>query len=284
MVPKVTPIVTVAGTDASSFITPNLLHLTYKEGIGHDGGATAMGDTVDLSFADPHGQFRRSWSANTAAEFNLTLQVGNFTRQIGKMQLKSIRISQSKHRGTVIHLSATSIPVDSHVRLTKKSQAWEKTDLKTIASQIAQHNKLKLNYLPKDNPTIERADQHDHSDAFMLSKLASEHDYRMKIVNGTLTIRDSKDIESAPSVGTFICPAPNNPGGLGGKGIIDWEYQDSLEDVYTQSTVSYKDPKTGTTTQAMSSDVKIQHDAPHLVYHYNQHPGPQKEGEKITLF
>jgi hypothetical protein len=284
MVPKVQPIITIAGTDASSVISPNLLTLTYKEGLGHDGGCTAMGDTVDLEFCDPSNQFRRSWSLANASAFNLSFQVGGFTRVVAVMTVKTIKIRQSKHRGTTIALSATSVPVNSHVRLTKKSRAWEKTDLKTIATQIASDNGLTLRYLPADNPKIDRVDQHDHSDAFMLSKLCSEHDFRMKFAGEkTLVIQDSKTIESAPPVGTFICPTAGNVGGLNGKGILDWEFCDSLEDVYSQCNLSFKDAKTGDTVEAKSVDAKMQQNAPKLNYHYFPHgPGDPQTGQ-ITL-
>lgn len=287
MTPKVTPTITLAGTSATSFISDNLKSLVYKESVGHGGGVGAMGDTVDIEFADPTGAFRKSWSVSNSSEFTLSLSVGAFTRSMGKMTVKTIRIKQSKHQGTSIQLSATSVPVDSDVRLTKKSRAWENTDLKTIAGQIATDNKLTLRYMPTDNPKIARADEHDHSDAYMLSKLCSEHDYVMKIKDGVLNITAYKDVETKGPVGTFICPVTTPIGiigGLNGNGIESWEFQDSLEDVYSECQFAWKDPKDGTTTEAKGIDTKMTQTAPHLVYHYTPHPGPQKEGEEVTLF
>jgi hypothetical protein len=273
MMPIVTVQISVAGTDASSMITPNLISFCYKEGIGQSGGSEPMGDTIDLSFADPNAQFRKSWSVANASELHVTFQAGAITRDLGKMQIKSIHITQSKGAGTVIHLSGTSIPVSSHMRLTRKTRAWTKTDLQTIAGQVAKDNKLQLRYLPKDNPKIARADQHDHSDAHMVSKLCSEHDYLMKIKDGTLTIRDYADVESAGPVGTFICPSQmTGVGGLNGKGIQNWTFSDSLEDCYAQCQTSYKDPKVGKTVQENAIDVKLaKMGAPYFISHLNHH-------------
>src|SRR6516162_5505990 len=108
MTPHVIPTITVAGSNATSFIEPNLISLVYKESVGHGGGVGAMGDTVDIEFADPNGQFRKSWSVANASQFTLSLTVAAFTRTMGQMTVKTIRIRQDKHRGTTIQLSATS--------------------------------------------------------------------------------------------------------------------------------------------------------------------------------
>jgi hypothetical protein len=284
MTPLVKAIITITGTDAT-FVADNLLSLTYKESIGHDGGVGAMGDTVDLEFCDPGSRFRLSWSIANASQFNLTLVTGGETTVVGSMTVKEIRMGQSKTKGTTIRLSATSVPVDTSVRLEKKSRAWENTDLQTIAQQIATDNKLTLRYMPKDNPKIARADEHDHSDSYLLAKLCSEHDFVPKIKDGILTIRDYKDVESGGPVGTFICPTKFNTGGLNGKGIENWEFCDSLEDCYSECEFSWKDPKDGTTAAAKAIDVNMNKDAPHLVYHYTPRPGvPQQSGEEVTLF
>ncbi|MGD0178762.1 MAG: hypothetical protein ABSC15_03025 [Terriglobales bacterium] len=289
---SVKPVITVNSQDVTSVVYPSLKTLTYKEGIGSQGGEkSAVGDTVEMELADPEGLFRKTWTIAARQPLELSMVTNNWnspfegqvTRQMGQMEIKKISISQSKGSGTNVKISATSIPVTSDFRLTKKSRAWTATSLQGLAQKVATDNGLQLKYLPSTNPPIGRADQHDHSDAYMLAKLCSENDMVMKIKDGTLWIRSYADIENSSPVGTFICPTAENVGGLNGRGLLDWDFSEQTEDVYSQCTVSYKDPSKGTVTSATTSDPNVPA-GPHLNYHYDHHDGvPQGPGQEITL-
>lgn len=57
---------------------------------------------------------------------------------------------------TKITLKGTSIPYTSKMRVERKSKAWENTNLKVIAEQIASESNLKLMYIADNIPKYKR--------------------------------------------------------------------------------------------------------------------------------
>jgi len=67
--------------------------------------------------------------------------------------------------------------------------------------------------------------------------------------------------------------------------IVQWEFRETTENVYSDCTVSYKDPVTGKATSGATTDPGVNATAPHLIYHYDRHDGvPRGPGEEVTLF
>jgi len=168
---------------------------------------------------------------------------------------------------TVNNQDVTAVVYPSLTSLTYKegigSQGGEKSALADIVV-------LELADSEASQP-IGRADQHDHPDAYMIAKICSENDAIMKVRDDTLWVRSMSDIENQPPVGTFICPTEGNPGGLNGRGILDWEFTEQTEDCnYMDCTVSYKDPSSGKVASATTTDPNAT-SGPHLKYKYNQH-------------
>jgi hypothetical protein len=286
---KAYPIVTYQGTDVSTVFQPSLTELVYKESFKDN----QLSDTIEIGLADPEGLFRQTWSLATAQTIALSLVMENWNgpgsgtiqKNCGTMYITSVQMRQDKSAGTTIRLTCSSIPPNSSFRLEKKSQAWSNTTLQAIAGQIATANALTLQWNPTTNPQIARADQHDHSDAYMLQKLCSENDFSFKVVNNVLWIRSNEDVESSGAVGTITCPTSADPGGLNGSGIIRWEFKEATEDCnYSGCTVSTKDNVTGRTVTQTTADPNQTGPGPHLVYHYDPHTGALRSEEGITLF
>lgn len=282
------PIVVYQGSDVSNTFGPSLMALTYKEGFGYH----QLADTMEIDLADPEGLFRKSWSLNTGQSVSASIVMenwngagtGTLTKDLGSMEIKSVRIEQNKHSGTTVKLSCTSIPVNIGMRLEKKSRAWTQTTVQDVVNQIAADNGLTPRYTPSKNPKMERVDQHDHSDAFMLRKIGSENDFSSKVVNKNLWVRDVREVETSTAVGTIICPTPGNPGGLNNCGIIRWEFVETTEDAnYSEADLKYKDHTTGDTSEGNAKDPNQTGLGPKLVYHYDPHTGALRSTQGITL-
>src|SRR6516162_330324 len=106
------PIVSYGGGDVSAQALGSLQELSYKE------GTEQTGDTVEMKLADPEGLIRMSWSLKSATAITLALESENWNyigertyRDCGSFQVNRISIRQDKHSGSIVSISATSIPV-----------------------------------------------------------------------------------------------------------------------------------------------------------------------------
>jgi phage protein D len=251
------PVITYNGTNVSADWIPSLTHLTWKRAIGMNKRA----DTISIQLADPDGKFRRTY--NVVAKQSIQLQVESYNwnypgehliSDATQMQITRIEIEMSKQGGSTIHIEASSIPPTSGFRLTKKSRTAVKTDLKTVASQIAKDHGWTLDYRATANPKVAYSAQHDQSDAAWLERFCHEQDLTYKPKNGKLTIVGNQDLEAQNPVGTIVCPISGSPGGINGRGIIHVRLFEDVEDTYAHSIVKSKDVKTGKITTGQADD------------------------------
>jgi len=251
------PKITYNGADVSVDWVPKLTHLTWRRGIGQN----KRGDTINLQLADPDGKFRHTY--NVIAKQNIQIAVESFnwnypgehlSSKASQMQITRIEIQMSKHGGSTLHIEASSIPPTTGFRLTRKSRTAIKTDLKTIAGQVAKDNGWTLDYRASVNPQVAYSVQHDQSDASWLERFCHEQDLGYKITNSKFTIVGNQDLEAQSPVGTILAPTPGNPGGIGGRGLISVRLVEDVEDTYAHCQVTSKDIKTGKITTGQADD------------------------------
>lgn len=143
---------------------------------------------------------------------------------------------------TKITLKGTSIPYTSTMRTCKKSRAWENTNLKVIAGQLASENNLKLMYLASKEPTYKRKEQVQTSDIAFLQKLCKAAGLALKVTTLAVVIYDAEEYDSKPSIKTIR---------YGGGDYISYKLGTSLHDTaYTSCHVSYTDPDSKETIES----------------------------------
>ncbi len=282
---KAFPIIQYNGNDVSAVVFPSLIGLTYKESYKDE----VFSDTVDIELADPEGLFRLTWELAATQPLSLSLvmenwngpESGKITKDCGTLFITAITMHSDKSKGTTITLTCSSMAPDLSIRLEKKSHAWEQKTVSGVVNQIAADNGWKPKYTPSTDDAMDRVDQHDHSDAYMLKKICSEHDFSWKVVNGTLWIRANADVESQSPIGTIVCPSPTDIGGLNGSGLVSWEFRENTEDCsYSSCQVDVKDNKTGKTVHAKAVAPQFQPSERNeiiLIHHADLHtaaPGP----------
>jgi phage protein D len=247
----VVPSITIGGIPLPAQLLASVTHITYKEGL------VFTGDTVSLSISDPKGIFRRNFRLKAALPVTLSIAAGGKVRDAGTFYIHTVRMKGDKGGGSDIDIEATSIPIkpECSVRTERKSRGTEKTTLKDLAAKVATENGLTLQYQAADNPKLGRDDQHDESDLVHLGKHCQQNDFALKIRKDTLWILDHEALEKQSPVGAFVLPLPGNPGGFNGTGgVISWELNECVEDIYKAAEVSFKDHKTGKTVTALVSD------------------------------
>lgn len=251
------PIITYNGTNVSASWVPKLKHLSWKRAIGMDKRA----DTVSMTLADPDGTLRQTYNVIAKQQLQLRVESYNWNypgehliSDATQMETVRIEITINKDSGSELHIEASSIPPSGNFRLTKKSRTAVKTDLKTVAAQIASDNKWSLDYRASVNPPVAYSCQHDQSDAAWLERFCHEQDLTYKPKNGVLTIIGNQDLEAQSPIGTIVCPVQGSAGGINGRGIVHVRLFEDVEDTYAHSVVTSKDVKTGKITSGQADD------------------------------
>jgi hypothetical protein len=253
------PIITYGGKDVSADWVPAIMQLTWKRSIGDSTNRNA--DSITIQLADPTGYFRHNYNLKCKQTLRLQVESWNWRfpgehllSDATEMTISRVEIEGSKDRGSVITLTATSIPPISGFRLTKKSRSVVRTDFKTLCGKIAADNGLTLQYNTKINPQIAYAEQHDQSDAAFLQRIAIEHDLIFRPRNKTLIVGSMAELGKQAPVGTIVCPSPGNPGGINGNGIISYHLAEDIEDTYSAALSQSKDVATGKTVTGYATD------------------------------
>ena len=104
---------------------------------------------------------------------------------------------------TKITLKGTSIPYTSKMRVERKSKAWENTNLKVIAEQIASESNLKLMYIADNIPKYKRKEQVQTSDIVFLQKLCKAAGLALKVTTMNVVIYDAAEYDSKPPIKTI---------------------------------------------------------------------------------
>lgn len=133
---------------------------------------------------------RRNWASNGADEI---LQCGVF-------ELDSVSASGPP---ATITIKATSLPFKSSIRKTKKTRAWEDTDLRELVKLITDESNMGLLYLAKENPKYKRIEQYKESDIAFLKRLCNDAGCSLKVTNNVLVIFNQAEYEAKPSIRTI---------------------------------------------------------------------------------
>lgn len=157
----------------------------------------------------------------------------------GTFELDSIKASGAP---TKVTLKGTSIPYTSTLRTEKKSRAWENSNLKGIASQIAQEAGLQIMYEAEKNPSYKRREQVQTSDIVFLQRLCKAAGMALKVTTMTVVIFDAESYDAHPVIKTIR---------YGSSDYESYSLSTSLTDTaYTSCKVSYTDPNTKQTISA----------------------------------
>lgn len=143
----------------------------------------------------------------------------------------------------VVTLSCTSLPVQSSLRRTEKSRAWERCTLKQIARDLCEGG-TELLYLSSENPAYERVEQYKESDLSLLSRLSKQAGLGFKAAGRSLIIYDKTEREDSESVLTL----------KKGEGqYLSYRLSvDTAGTEYQACRVSYQDPKTGAVIEGIA--------------------------------
>lgn len=216
--------------DISEYLAADLLAFTY------DDKETNEADELTITLKDPTGKWAGSWTPKGGERITASILNGNIYKQhkelyCGRFYVDTLTASGSPR---IFEIKAVSVPLNTPIRKKIKSKAWEKTNLKAIATAIASDNKIKLLYDANENPAFDRQDQQRESDLRFIGRLCEEAGLSLKVTNGQLVIFDQSYYESKKPVKTLT---------LGKSDILTWTFEQAQSETYKSVKVTYRNPK-----------------------------------------
>jgi phage protein D len=232
------PVVGYNGTDITATIMASLNSLKYTDTID------SKSDSVEINLEDPDGRFRKVqvFQGGNPITLSIKATIGGqtLTGNYGSFEIDRIKVKRDVKAGARVSIKANSCPVSKSARLAGKSQGYSATTLSQLTSQIAARNGMTPKYTATDFP-ITRSDQVNESDFVLLKRNCDANGLDYKVQNGQIYVFDRIALEAAPVVATIT-----EPGGLNGVGgLLDWDYDYNLEDVYAASQISAMNAATG---------------------------------------
>lgn len=144
--------------------------------------------------------------------------------------------NESNFKDEIYITKAAAVTTASQIRQTPKNQAWERFNLKEVATEIAGRNEVSLIYAAELNPVFTRKEQRNKSDIKFLSELCKGTGLRLKFTRNSLVIYNPYEYGEKEPVRTFK---------NGDVEIIEDKLHHKKNDTdYAQCRVMYKDPIT----------------------------------------
>lgn len=190
------------GKDVTQDITKSLTDLQYND------AASGSLDDLTVTLEDRERNWQGPWSPVEGDQLVAAIRTVNWDKpgEIKKLPLGTFEVDSIDFSGPpdTISIKAVSLPVTSEVRMQRSSRSWEKTNLKTIAAQVAKRAMLKLIYEAQDNPSYDRLEQSEVSDLAFLLNTATQEGIAIKVSSGCLVLFDEQEYEQKEAVATIV--------------------------------------------------------------------------------
>lgn len=236
-------VITYNGKDITTDLAMSLKEFTYND------AAPGDADDIAINLEDRTLNWSGPWSPVEGDKIKAEIRTVNWGKpgEIKKLPLGSFEVDTFDFTGPpdVVSIKALSIPVGANIRQEKRSRSWEKTNLKTLATQTAKHAGLQLLYEAKDNPSYDRLEQSAMSDLAFLVETAKKEAIAVKVAAGKLVLFDEADYEKKAAIATITKGTDN---------VLSYAFNWSTTLVaYRACMVSYTDGKSKKTYKATYS-------------------------------
>ena len=173
-------------------------------------------------------------------ELSLTLRQENWhgtnTSKSASCGTFSVDDTKANYTGDIYVTKAAAITAASQIRQTPKNQAWERFNLKEVATEVARRNGTGIVYAAGLNPVFVRKEQINTSDIKFLSILCRTVGLRLKFTSNTLVIYNPYEYGGSAPVRVFQKDDPDI--------LEDGLHHKKNDTDYAQCRVTYKDPIT----------------------------------------
>lgn len=223
------------GADITEDIRPYFTSLTYID--SEDGAA----DDLNLKLQDRDGIWLEHWleqavqaAAGTGLKISCAIIKKGWGEEDGTLESGAFELDSVRAKGppAVVTIKATGLGFSSAIRQTKRSRAWERCTLRTIAEQIARNGGTACMFESANDPKYTRIEQDKESDISFLERLCKDAGLALKCTNGMIVIFDRAEYEAQPTCKTITR----------GSGYTEYDLQSRTADTkYSSCRVSYWD-------------------------------------------
>lgn len=230
---KAAVIIKYNGMDISTDIAGSLIDLSYSD------NAPGQLDDLQITLEDALRRWQGPWNPLEGDTITASIQVVDWlaagdkrTLPLGTFEVDSATLAGPPD---TVQIKALSLPAGVGARREKRSKAWEKFSLRSIAQDIADRAKLTLLYEVPDNPVYDRLDQTEQSDMAFLLDLCNKEGVALKVSAGKLVLFDEHTYETRQAVATLA---------RGDYAVMSYSFGWSATDTtYRACQVSYTPPK-----------------------------------------
>lgn len=199
------------------------------------------GDDFAVEVADPQRTWMQSYLPKKGSEVQASIKVFNWSipGDTRDFDCGTFFIDEIGYAGppNVVVIKATSIPVATGIKSTKKYRFWEDTPVQAIAAQVAGEHGLALVWdVAKLVAKLPRVDQVEMPDLEFLRDLAKDWSIKLKLFNRQLVMYSEEEYEARPPVYTLHYGASN---------IISYQFKSVLNDMFAKGKVAFMSPKSG---------------------------------------
>lgn len=229
------------GYDLSLDIAKDLLQFTYTD------APPGELDDLQITLQDRNNLWQSpEWMPLPGDSLKAEIRTYHWekTGEVKKLLLGDFEVDSIQLTGApdTVSIKGVSLGIGSNIRQEKRTKAWEKATLKTIAGEIAKRAGLKLSYNAPVNPTYDRLDQTEVSDLAFLFEQAKAEGLSVKISGKQLVLFEDFEFEKAPVVATFK---------RGRDRILSYDFSwSSSYSAYIACEISYSKPDSKKTIKA----------------------------------
>lgn len=213
-------------TDISDDINADLISFTYTDNCDDEA------DEIRFTLKDDEGKWCDSWRPDQGAKISATISTSDGSQlEISSMMVDQQRFSGGS-QGRTMEFTAVSIPLDISIRRLRRTKSYETQTLEQIADNIAMFHGLQLYFESDINPTYDRVDQKQQTDADFLLKLCHDLGLSVKITEETLVVYDQASFEKKDATVSYER--------TGGK-VLSYSFSGSQSQRYKSCTVTWRD-------------------------------------------
>lgn len=245
---QATVVIVYNSKDISKDIAPFLLSFEYTCNESH------KADSISIKLEDKNQLWIKPWLPAKGDTISASIVTTDWNKPGETLTLPcgTFSVDEVEFSGppSVVDIKGVSIPVTSTLRSEIKTRAWERIDLKSIATDIANTSNIALAYDSTCNPQYLRVEQTELSDLAFLQGLCEKAAQSLKVgtkLDGqqTIAICDERTYEAASPIRTIDR--------LGGD-VKSYNFKSKTAGTAKTATVTYSDPLTGKTTTGTFTD------------------------------
>lgn len=175
--------------DIKEILNKHLISWTYTDNLSGEI------DDLNIELEDTEALWLGDWFPSKGSLIQATIEKLNLENSSFKQQIGKFEVDTINGRESVISIMALATSEKSSLRGEEKSKAWEKVKLKSVFTEIAKRNVMKLVWQSSDNPTKDRVEQDNETDLAFIYRLCKDEGLCLKIANNSIVVLNEEDYE-----------------------------------------------------------------------------------------